>query len=89
MRKRIGPTQSKDENNPEQPQVENAEEPTKDTENTNININHNFTSNLPIQQEIQPTEKSAEAKKKIRCKKWPMCKNEACEYAHPKETVRI
>ena len=32
-------------------------------------------------------EKSAEAKKKIRCKKWPSCKNEACEWAHPKETV--
>jgi hypothetical protein len=33
-------------------------------------------------------EKSAEAKKKIRCKKWPMCKMEGCEYSHPKETVR-
>ncbi len=33
-------------------------------------------------------EKSGETKKKIKCKKWPMCKNEACEFAHPKETVR-
>jgi hypothetical protein len=32
-------------------------------------------------------EKTAEQKKKIRCKKWPMCKSETCEYAHPKETV--
>ena len=32
-------------------------------------------------------EKSADAKKKIRCKKWPSCKNEGCEWAHPKETV--
>ena len=33
-------------------------------------------------------EKSAEAKKKIRCKKWPSCKIEGCEWAHPKETVK-
>jgi hypothetical protein len=32
-------------------------------------------------------EKSAEAKKKTRCRKWPMCKSEICEFAHPKETV--
>jgi hypothetical protein len=35
----------------------------------------------------ESTEKTAEQKKKIRCKKWPTCKNEACEYAHPTETV--
>lgn len=29
-----------------------------------------------------------EAKKKVRCKKWPQCKNENCEFIHPKETVR-
>jgi hypothetical protein len=28
-------------------------------------------------------------KKKVRCKKWPICKNDTCEYAHPKETVNI
>ena len=33
-------------------------------------------------------EKSAEAKKKTRCRKWPMCKIENCEFAHPKETVQ-
>lgn len=27
-------------------------------------------------------------KKTIRCKKWPQCKNESCEYAHPTETVK-
>ena len=38
------------------------------------------------EEQIRP-EKTAEQKKKIRCNKWPACKNEACEYAHPTETV--
>ena len=33
------------------------------------------------------TEKGPEAKKKIRCKRWPSCKSEGCEYSHPTETV--
>ena len=33
-------------------------------------------------------DKSGETKKKVKCKRWPMCKNETCEFAHPKETVR-
>ena len=30
-----------------------------------------------------------EAKKKIRCKNWPNCKDPNCEYTHPTQTVRI
>ena len=40
--------------------------------------------------ETQPeVERNPENRKKIRCKKWPMCKSEACEFSHPKETVRL
>lgn len=28
-----------------------------------------------------------ENKKKMRCKKWPLCKSDSCEYHHPSETV--
>ena len=35
-------------------------------------------------------EKSDPAKKKqIRCKKWPQCKTENCEFAHPTGTVKL
>ena len=30
-----------------------------------------------------------EAKKKVRCKNWPNCKDPNCEYTHPTKTVRI
>ena len=30
-----------------------------------------------------------EAKKKIRCKNWPNCKDPNCQYTHPTQTVRI
>jgi hypothetical protein len=68
--------------------VETNEDHTKEIENANMNINQVTTNTLPSLEANQPSEKSAEAKKKIRCKKWPMCKNEGCEFAHPKETVR-
>jgi hypothetical protein len=42
-----------------------------------------------IEKREEHTEKTAEQKKKIRCKKWPTCKSEACEYAHPSETVSL
>jgi hypothetical protein len=42
-----------------------------------------------VVQPVQPIEHVVDpAKKKtIRCKKWPVCKNESCDFAHPKETV--
>lgn len=42
------------------------------------------------QQEEQPKEEQEDKKKdpkKIRCKKWPMCKDKECPYAHPSEQV--
>ncbi len=43
--------------------------------------------NEPQQLQVGEGEKTIEAKKKTRCKKWPMCKAEGCDFAHPKETV--
>ena len=48
---------------------------------------------------MQPTDNKKEQDKqnedtkkkdpsKIRCKKWPMCKDQDCLYAHPKETCK-
>lgn len=34
-------------------------------------------------------EKISEEEKKKRCKNWPNCKNEKCEYHHPKETCQF
>jgi len=34
-------------------------------------------------------EKSSEDEKKKRCKNWPNCKNDKCEYHHPKETCQF
>jgi len=65
------------------PQIENHQ---------NMNMEQSQPQVHMPQQHFAPyqggEEKSAEAKKKIRCKKWPMCKSEQCEYAHPKETVK-
>ncbi len=54
--------------------------------NNNSNINQPEDKKFPGPSE---GEHVAKDKKKVRCKKWPMCKNEECEYAHPKEAVSI
>jgi hypothetical protein len=59
------------------------------SQNPNVDLSQG-QGNMPPQQFQHyqgGEEKSAEAKKKTRCRKWPMCKNENCEFAHPKETV--
>jgi hypothetical protein len=44
--------------------------------------------NVPRTENInEGTEKTPEVKKKVRCKKWPTCKNEGCDFSHPTETV--
>jgi hypothetical protein len=63
--------------NPEEPQNKQTDQ--TNPENTDIN-------NI---EKSQHPEKTAEQKKKIRCKKWPNCKNEACEFGHPSETVNF
>lgn len=60
-------------------------------------------NNMPTQEQVQNVpvhdhqeehkqpniERSEGVKKKqIRCKKWPGCKAENCEFAHPSETVK-
>ncbi len=72
--------------NPEANQPITGDEQMKEGENNFSNINTAPTQERP---ENPSGEKTAEQKKKIRCKKWPMCKHEGCEYSHPKETVRI
>lgn len=83
------------------PRGEGEEQVTKHEsgmENLNINTVENQSqgqshghesSNIQSSQGEFHGEKSAEQKKKIRCKKWPQCKNENCEFGHPKETVTI
>jgi hypothetical protein len=59
-------------------------------ENENININQHPQQQIQHHQAGSDAEKpqdEAANKKKVRCKKWPACKNEQCEYAHPTGTV--
>ena len=37
----------------------------------------------------EKNDKISDEEKKKRCKNWPNCKNENCEYHHPKETVKF
>jgi hypothetical protein len=47
-------------------------------------------NNLNIEHKHQEPEKIEGGKKKqIRCKKWPQCKSENCDFGHPTETVII
>lgn len=79
----------KDEVNPEQvTQNINSDEKSKEVENI-ISVDSTLNANAEVTQPLPTTEKTAEMKKKIRCKKWPLCKNESCEYSHPKETVSL
>ena len=41
------------------------------------------------QEEQKQILEKREAKKKVRCKNWPNCKDPNCIYAHPTETVSI
>ena len=85
------PKEKKDEINTEQQQVLNNEEKNKEPEISNINVLETNINPNPESTDLQQptTEKTAEMKKKIRCKKWPLCKNEGCEFSHPKETVKM
>lgn len=66
--------------------------------NNNIGENPQFQQDKPQnaeeninehpKEEYKPMEETKD-KKKIRCKKWPQCKMDGCEYAHPTETVNI
>jgi len=58
----------------------------KETNSENL-VNENRQPEDHQSQSIE--EHITKDKKKVRCKKWPGCKNESCEYAHPKETVTI
>lgn len=49
-------------------------------------IDHEAFSKLSPEEQKEMLEKRV-PKKKVRCKKWPNCKDPNCEYAHPTETV--
>jgi hypothetical protein len=68
------------ESNPNVPQQEKSD--------NNIPVEEHAPVNIQEEHKQPEVEKSEGAKKKqIRCKKWPQCKAENCEFAHPTETV--
>jgi hypothetical protein len=65
-----------------------GENPNPQTENTNNETMQAENQNVELKEEGGDRERHEEVnKKKIRCKKWPQCRAENCEYAHPTETV--
>lgn len=69
-------------NVPQQVEGEKLEKNVPGEENAPVGTSQEFNHHQEI-------EKSDPAKKKqIRCKKWPQCKTENCEFAHPTGTVK-
>jgi len=53
----------------------------------NVSVQNEHFHQEPKQAELEKHEGTK--KKQIRCKKWPQCKADNCEFAHPSETVKI
>jgi hypothetical protein len=56
-------------------------------EDKNVSVEVNNFNNEHKQPEPEKVEGGK--KKQVRCKKWPQCKADMCDFAHPTETVII
>ena len=79
--------QNQEVQNVENTKTEEKENVQNDEEHKNIIDTESFKK-MSQEEQKQILEKR-EAKKKVRCKNWPNCKDPNCEYTHPTQTVRI
>jgi hypothetical protein len=86
VRKKLG---GKNFINTEKSEVETNANIPQQVKQENIVTEEKFASLEANQEQKQvEVEKGEPTKKKqVRCKKWPQCKTDNCEFAHPSETV--
>jgi len=86
VRKKLGGRNIINKEKSEIEQTQNA--PQQDNniqEDKNVSVEVNNFNNEHKQPE--PEKLEGGKKKQVRCKKWPQCKADNCEFAHPTETV--